>query len=283
VLWGDLETGTVWNDGTPFIKPSYARPGLSKIIPVDSNGDLLSPFDSLVGNYDQYLFQRDWIVGDVGPAEFSYRRSSTWPFDLMHILALTKPADFFNLGVDVDNYKYNVEFNQYLVNDRSHLVISDVPIYGAGTPATSYINWIVDYEKQVGIDATTNITTLLDNLDVRLVYRAAGFSDKNLLKFYVEKSSANSNNSSLLIPDESYGLLLYENQPFDRIIYSGVVIQITENGYKVFGNSQTNAYFKTLTPKFGGNTQTITVENLTVKVTDSFTADTQVIPYGTEF
>ena len=34
VLWGDLETGTVWNDGTPFIKPSYARPGLSKIIPV---------------------------------------------------------------------------------------------------------------------------------------------------------------------------------------------------------------------------------------------------------
>ena len=283
VLWGDLETGTVWNDGTPFIKPNYARPGLSKVIPVDSNGDLVSPFDSLVGNYDQYLFQRDWIVGDVGPAEFSYRRSSTWPFDLMHILALTKPADFFNLGVDVDNYKYNVEFNQYLVNDRSHLVISDVPIYGAGTPATSYINWIVDYEKQVGIDATTNITTLLDNLDVRLVYRAAGFSDKNLLKFYVEKSSANSNNSSLLIPDESYGLLLYENQPFDRIIYSGVVIQITENGYKVFGNSQTNAYFKILTPKFGGNIQTITVENLTVKVTDSFTGEIQVIPYGTEF
>ena len=283
VLWGDLETGTVWNDGTPFIKPNYARPGLSKVIPVDSNGDLVSPFDSLVGNYDQYLFQRDWIVGDVGPAEFSYRRSSTWPFDLMHILALTKPADFFNLGVDVDNYKYNVEFNQYLVNDRSHLVISDVPIYGAGTPATSYINWIVDYEKQVGIDATTNISTLLKNLDVRLVYRAAGFSDKNLLKFYVEKSSANSNNSSLLIPDESYGLLLYENQPFDRIIYSGVVIQITENGYKVFGNSQTNAYFKTLTPKFGGNIQTITVENLTVKVTDSFTDATQVIPYGTEF
>ena len=283
VLWGDLETGTVWNNGTPFIKPSYARPGLSKVIPVDSNGDLVSPFDSIVGNYDQYLFQRDWMVGDVGPAEFSYRRSSTWPFDLMHILAVTKPADFFNLGVDVDNYKYNVEFNQYLVNDRSHLVISDVPIYGLGTPATSYINWIVDYEKQVGIDATTNISTLLGNLDVRLVYRAAGFSDKNMLKFYVEKSSANSNNSSLLIPDESYGVLLYENQPFDRIIYSGVVIQVTENGYKVYGNSQTNAYFKTLTPKYGGNIQTITVENLTVKVTDSFTDKVQVIPYGTEF
>jgi hypothetical protein len=283
VLWEDLEAGRVWNDGNPFIKPSYARPELLQVIPVDSNGNLLSPLDSLVGNYDEFLFQRDWKVGDVGPAEFSYRRSSTWPFDLMHILAVTKPADFFNLGVDVDNYKYNVEFNQYLVNDRSHLVIGDVPIYGLGTPATSYINWIVDYEKQVGVDATTNITSLLDNLDVRLIYRMAGFSDKNLLKFYVEKSSANSNNSSLLIPDESYGLILYENQPFDRIVYSGVVIQVTDNGYKIFGNSQTNAYFKILTPKYAGNFEEITVEGLTVKITKNFYDTVQVIPYGTDF
>jgi hypothetical protein len=283
VLWEDLEAGRVWNNGTPFIKPSYARPGLLSIIPVDSFGNLLSPFDSIVGNYDQYLFQRDWMVGDVGPAEFSYRRSSTWPFDLMHILAVTKPADFFNLGVDVDNYKYNIEFNQYLVNDRSHLDIGNVPIYGSGTPATSYINWIVDYEKQVGVNATSNITTLLNNIDVRLVYRMAGFSDKNLLKFYVEKSSANSNNSSLLIPDESYGLLLYENQPFDKIIYSGVVIQIIDNGYKIFGNSQTNAYFKILTPKYAGELKTITVEDLSVQVTNEFYDTIQVVPYGTEF
>jgi len=283
VLWGDLAAGLVWNNGDSFIKPSYVRDGLLDIIPVDSNGDLLSPLDSIVGNYDQNIFRKDWIVGDVGPAEFSYRRSSTWAFDLMRILALTKPADFFNLGIDVDNYKYNTEFNQYLVGDRSHLVLSEIPIYGNGTPATSYINWIVDYEKQVGVDATTNITTLLDNLDVRLVYRLAGFSDKTLLKFYVEKSSANSNNSSLLIPDESYAVLLYENQPFDKIVYSGVVVQISENGYKVYGNSQTNAYFTVLVPTFGGSSEKITVENSTVSVTSTFTNKTEVIPYGTEF
>jgi hypothetical protein len=283
VLWGDLETGTVWNNGNPYIKPNYARPGLLDIIPVNSNGELLSPFDAIVGNYTEQTFNKDWQVGDVGPAEFSYRRSSTWPFDLMRILALTKPADFFNLGVDVDNYKFNTEFNQYLVNDRSHLVLTNIPIYGQGTPATSYLNWIVDYEKQVGVNATLNLTTLLDNLDVRLVYRMAGFSDKNLLKFYVEKSSANSNNSSLLIPDESYGLILYENQPFDRIVYSGIVVQISENGYKVYGNSQTNAYFKVLTPKAGTFTETITVENLTVKISNEYYDKVQTIPYGTEF
>lgn len=283
VLWEDLAEGLVWNNGDSYIRPSYARPELLKIIPVDSNGDLVSPLISIVGAYDENAFKRDWVVGDVGPAEFSYRRSSTWPFDLMRILAVTKPADFFNLGVNVDNYKYNAEFNQYLVNDRDHLTITDIPIYGSGTPATSYINWIIDYEKQVGVDATTTISTLLNNLDVRLVYRLAGFSDKNLLKFYVEKSSANSNNSSLLIPDESYQVLLYENQPFDRVVYSGIVIQITDRGFKVFGNSQTNAYFKVLVPKPNPAVETITVENLSVRVATAFYDQTATIPYGTEF
>ena len=216
------------------------------MIPVDSAGNLVSPFTSVVGNYNPNTFQKDWKVGDNAPVELSYRRSSSYPFDLMKLFALMKPANFFNLGVDLDNYKYNAEFNQYLVNNRSHLVISDVEIYGSGTAKTSYINWIVDYEKQQGINATQNITNLLDNLDVRLVYRLAGYSDKNLLKFYVEKGTPNSRNASLLIPDESYSLLLYDNQPFDRIVYSGVVVQITQDGYTVFGNSQTNAYFKVL-------------------------------------
>jgi hypothetical protein len=284
VLWGDLAAGIDWNNGDPIVIPSYIRAELLQVLPVDTAGNLVSPFVSIVGNYSNTSFNRDWKVGDVGPAEFSYRRSSSWPFDLMRILALTKPAEFFNLGVDIDNYKYNEEFNQYLVNNRSHLVISDVEIYGNGIAKTSYINWIVDYEKQVGIDATTNIVDLLDNIDVRLVYRLAGFSDKNLLKFYVEKSTANSNNSSLLIPDESYQVLLYDNQPFDRIIYSGVVVQITDQGYyKVYGNSQTNAYFKILAPKINGNFDRVSVQSLSVQLAKDYYTTPTVVAYGTEF
>ena len=284
VLWNDLAQGIDWNNGNPIVIPTAVRSQLLQVLPVDSQGNLVSPFVSIVGNYSNTSFNRDWKVGDVGPAEFSYRRSSSWPFDLMRILALTKPAAFFNLGVDVDNYKYNEEFNQYLVNDRSHLVISDVQIYGNGIAKTSYINWIVDYEKQVGIDATNNVTDLLNNIDVRLVYRLAGFSDKNLLKFYVEKSTANSNNSSLLIPDESYQVLLYDNQPFERITYSGVVIQITDNGYyKVYGNSQTNAYFKILLPKINGNYDRVSVQGLSVQLAKDYYSTPTVVAYGTEF
>lgn len=283
ILWGDLEAGYIWNNGNPYTVPELARPGLSKIIPVDSNGDLLSPLIAIVGNYNPSTFQKDWVVGDDAPVELSYRRSSTWPFDLMRLFALTRPAEFFNLAVDLDNYKYNAEFNQYLVNDRSHLVPANIEIYGNGTAKTSYINWIVDYEKQQGVDATTNITTLLNNLDVRLVYRLAGYSDKTLLQFYVEKGSPNSNNATLLIPNESYSVLLYDNQPFDQIMFSGVVIQKNQGYWTVYGNSQTFAYFKTLKPINNGTYGSVDVLGTTVKYAKNYTDQVVLVPYGTKF
>ena len=283
VLWDDLAQGIDWNNGSPVVITQAIRPELMEVLPVDSAGNLVSPFVAIVGNYANYTLQNDWKVGDAGPAEFSYRRSSSWPFDLMRILALTKPAEFFNLGVDLDNYKYNEEFGQYLVNNISHLKLSDIEIYGSGTAKTSYINWIVDFEKQVGVDATQNIKDLFSNIDVRLVYRLAGFSDKNMLKFYVEKGTPNSNNSSLLIPDESYSVLLYDNQPFDRIVYSSVIIQITERGYKVYGNSQTSAYFTVLKPKINGNYDKVEIEKTSVQVANDYYDTEVLVPYGTEF
>ncbi len=283
ILWGDLELGFVWNNGESYIVPELARPGLSKLIPADSNGELLTPLISVVGNYNPSTFNKDWKVGDMGPAELSYRRSSSWPFDLTRIFALTRPAEFFNLAVDLDNYRYNEEFDQYLFKGRSHLVPNEIEVYGNGIPKTSYINWIVDYEKQVGINATDQLTSLLDNLDVRLVYRLAGFSDKTLLKFYVEKGSPNSENSSLLIPDESYQILLYDNQASEQIMFSSVVIQRTTNGWTVYGNSQTVAYFTVLEPLYTGRYENITVSDASVKVTVDYSTKENNIPYGTVY
>jgi hypothetical protein len=284
ILWGDLAAGINWNNGNPIVIPSAIRPGLLTVLPVDSAGNLVSPFVSIVGNYWGATFKNSWKVGDVGPAEASYRKSSSWPFDLMRILALTRPAQFFNLGADLDDYRYNSEFNQYLVNNRSHLRVSDIAIYGSGTPKTSYINWIVDFEKQSGIDATAEITSLLNNIDVRLVYRLAGFSDKNMLRFYAENGSATSSTSgSLLIPDDNYKILLYDNQPFDTLVYSSVIVQITSTGYSIYGNSQTSAYFKTIVPAINGEYKSINVDKATVKIASNYSDTVVVVPYGTQF
>jgi hypothetical protein len=281
-LWGDLELGLNYNNGDSFVMPKFARPGLSKYIPVDSAGKLRHPLNFLVETQDTLTFKRAWKVGDVGPSEYAYKKSSTYPFDLIKILAICKPAKFYALSQDLDAYKYNTEFDQYLVNNRYRLSYCDIN-YGTGVAQHGYMNWIVDYVQNTGIDGQVKLTELMNNLDVRLVYRLAGFSDKDLLKFYLEKSSNNSKNISLLIPDDSYSILLYENQPVDRIVYSGVIVQKTDAGFKVYGNSQNRAFFKTYTPRFNGNYNKIKVDNLELYLSKDYIPTEIIVPYGTEY
>ena len=81
ILWNDMADGIDYNNGTPVVLEQYKRPQLLEILPVDSSGNLLSPFESIVGNYDSNTFRQDWIVGDVAPAELAFRRSSSYPLD----------------------------------------------------------------------------------------------------------------------------------------------------------------------------------------------------------
>lgn len=282
LLWDDIRDGIVWNNGDPYTVENCVRPELYEYLPVDSYGKLVSPMN-FVGQHNPLEFQSDWIVGDDAPAETAYMYSSTYPYDLVKLYALTKPAKFFNLGVDIDLYKYNSYFDQYLYNNRYHLNPSILQVYGDGTAKHSYINFVVDFEKQFGIDATNNITSLLQNLNVQLVYRMAGFSDKNLTKFFVDKASPNSKNNSLLIPDESHTFIMYDNQPFDRIVYSSIIVQKSKSGYSVYGNSQSKAYFTVLKSVQDGKYNIVTVGNDTIKLARNHSSNKIIVPYGTEF
>jgi hypothetical protein len=280
VLWDDLAAGYVADPITPYFKPEYARaaslaagpkregiwfekygsgpyPSMLPVIPTGSEGELLSPLDSVVGalppNYNPATeFVKSWVLGDGGPVEASWWNSSSYPFSVMHVLAVTRPAKFFALFADRDLYKYSTEFDQYLYNGRYRLDANGIQVYGDGTSKASFINWIVDYNQQTGLISTANLTRDLESLDVRLCYRVGAFTDKQYLKVYTEKSSPNSLNSSLLLPDESYSLMLYKNQPFERILYSSVIFQVVDNGYAVYGYSINAPYFNTLVSKTYG-------------------------------
>jgi hypothetical protein len=282
-MWQDIARGYVWNNGNSYIEPNRVRTGLLDVIPVDSAGNLIAPLDSVVDNYLATTFNRNWIVGDQAPAETSYLRSSSWPFDLMRILALTRPSEFFNLFVDRDLYKFDASMQQYLYDNRYHLDPRDIVVYGNGTSKASYINWVVDYINQRGVNGTDSVTTTLRNIDVRLTYNLAGFSAKNYLKFLIEKSTPNTQNTSLLIPDNSYTVLLYDNPAAERITYSSVIAQRTERGWAVYGNSQEQNYFTTTIPK-PGTTDTITVGSASIKVSSGYyPKKQQIVPYGTQF
>ena len=280
-MWQDIADGYVWNGGDPYVAENLKRPQLLSCLPVDGGGNLVSPIASVVGNYNRNYFQRNWKVGDGSPAESAYLKSSTWPFDLMRLMAITEPAKFFNLFSDLDRYKFNTEFDQYLYDNRYHLDPRILQIYGSGTSKNSYINWAVDFVNQRGADGYTVVSNLIQNIDVRLTYNIAGFSAKEYLRFLVETATPNSRNTNLLIPDESYQVLLYNNVPEEQISFSSVIVQKVQDGWTVFGNSRNRQYFTTVSPKLS-QFRTLTAGSVSVDVSTDFYENSEtIVPYGT--
>jgi len=294
VLWDDIQAGFVADPDGPYVDPRFVRPNLSTyFIPTGTEGQLLAPINSVVGQYDPNAWRKSWVVGDGGPAEAAWWTSSSYPFAVMRLLALTRPAKFFSLFADRDLYKYNTEFDQYLYNGRYRLDANGVQVYGGHINAVtgavipvskaSYINWIVDYNQQLGINSTLTLEAVLSNLDVRLCWRTGSFTDKQYLKIYTERSSPNSLNSSLLLPDESYDLMLYKNSPFSSVAYSAVIVQITDAGYAVLGYSTTDPYFNIFASRANGQLQTVSAGGSTVRVPKQYTNDIVQVPYGFVF
>ena len=284
VLWDDLAAGLIKDPINPYVNPRYARPQLLQVLPVGSEGELLNPLAAVIGNYDANSFRRSWVFGDDGPVENAWRTSSAWPFAAMRLLALTKPAKFFSLFADRDRYVYNTAIEQYLWDDRYRLDATKLtPLYGNGTSKASYLDWIIDYNRQLGMNSTTNLTVTLNNIDVRLCWRVAGFTDKNYLKIYTERSTPGSTNAGLILPDESYQLLLYKNQPFEQISYSSVIVQKVDAGWAVLGYSTQQPFFNILVSKVAGSYTVISVSGTEVRVAVEHTNNIVQIPYGYVF
>jgi hypothetical protein len=283
VLWDDLSKGIISYPTGNVIVKEFIRPGLLDCLPTDSQGNLVSPMQSIVGSYDQNSFVRSWVAGDYAPTQTAWRRSSYYPFAIQRLLALTESAKFFSLFSDRDLYKYNTDYNQYLFNDRFRIDPAQLTIYGNGTSKNSYINYVVDYNRVTGLDSTVAVKQRLSNLDIRLCYRMACFSDKSYLKIFSEKSSPNSLNSSLLLPDESYQLFLYSNPSFAEIHYSAVTVQRTSTGYAVAGYSTTKPYFEILQSQPTGKFTTINVNGQTSRINNSYTQNVIQVPYGYVF
>jgi len=283
ILWEDLELGKVADPDNEYYKTNCAREGLTSIIPTDSEGNLLDPMTVIVKSYVETAFERSWNSGDGAPVETAWRRSSAWPFALQKIYALTHPAKYFALAVDVDRYTYNPTIAQYAYDSKYKLNPKNVDVVDTDNPKHSYLNWIIDYNLNYGVQSSADIADSLSKLDVRLCYRMAGFTDKKYLKIFTDKSAPDSTNTSLLIPDESYQVLLYKNQSFGDLQYSSIMVQRTDNGYAVFGNSITHPYFRILKSTNNGNYENITVGSQRIRIPNDFTNQVVRVPYGYTF
>ena len=290
VLWDDMAAGRIWNDGNPYIDARFVRANLQSVIPVDYTGNLLPPNQVLVKNFNSNDASGNFKIGDQGPAETAWRRSSDFPYAMQQALALSHPAFYFGTLMDIGRYYKNTDLNQYVLSDTLQRVTpTSINVNGTtngGTTilrAAGYINWIAEYLRNQGIDPGTKLYEYFDNVNIQLAYKMASFTDQTFIQVLAEQSSPASTNSGVVIPNESYSIELYKSTPTKSVTYSGVIVEKTATGYTVSGFDTDHPYF-TIIPSLANNrSYGIPVLNDTAVIYQDYQKFKVTIPYGFEF
>ena len=283
----------------------YGKPDIKTYIPVDESGNLLDPLAAkLIDSYNIPGRQAGWKFGDEAPAETTWRRSSAYPFTVMKLLALTKPAKFFSLYFDVSRLSTNVTGNlistdtnirPQLSTAKYHLETVTNNTTGVITrnQTAGYQSFVVNYLISKGLDPNVYYYKKMKNLTVQLSYKLGGFTDKANIKILTDSVSPGSTSGSKFIPDENYKILFRTSNPVNSFTYSGVLIEKNTDvtldgstllgGYKVLGYSTAKPYFNFHYPTKMVTTKKVSVSGVEVNRYSSYQETVQTIPYGYVF
>ena len=274
----------------PVTNNTYKRSNFRKFVPVDTAGNLISPLSLLVRDYNSETFSGSFAVGDHGPAESAWRRTSEYAFALQKAMALLKPAKYFGLLFDTARIQQSDILPDQFVDLRTNkqadirgVVLNGEEVNGIITRSTGYLNWIIGYLTNLGIDSTSKIRSITDNLQVNLSHKLAGFTDKQYITVLAEQFTPSSISESVVLPDENYAVYLNKSIPLEKVTYSAVIVEKTNNGWTVAGYNQKNPYFNVIPSRTTGTSYSISALNERAVIYNEYKPEKLSIPYGFEF
>jgi hypothetical protein len=243
ILWEDLENGIIRKGNRAGTYERYKRPGLTKIIPVDDHGELLSPLDSgLAQNFVLINNRESFKFGDIAPVEYSWRSSSEYPFALIVAFCLLRPFDFVGNNLDKTKIRKNKISQTISSSTNSFIKIKDL-ISENDDINNGLISYVIDYLKFLGI-SSNNLFEKIEGIDVNLSSRISGFVDKDQQKYLLDTKNSKSSSSSIFIPPENYEIFFDVSSPIDALSYSGVIIEKTATGWSLSGYDFVFPYFE---------------------------------------
>ena len=245
LLWEDLAAGIVRQGLRAGSYDRYKRATLLNHIPVDGDGNLLSPFDAgSATNFVLYNNKGTFKFGDIAPVEYAWRSSSDYPFVNVLALCLMRPYEF--IIESLDKSKITVNKIGQTVNKNTNLFFKNsdiaIPVSG-GNQTSGLLNYVVDYLRSKGL-TESELQNKLDNLDVSLSTRLSGFVDQEQQKYILDSKNPRSTSSSIFIPQENYDINFNISAPIASPSYSAVVVEKLAGGWKVFGYDVFEPYFK---------------------------------------
>ena len=152
---------------------------ITKHIPVDGQGKLLSPLDSnYAKNYVLVFTNKEFIFGDEAPTETAWRRSSEYPFAFICSWLLNQPTKIMGLGFDRSRIIRNPAKEIVYSETDKRLRLKDIifPMVSNDTTrvnTSGLVNYICDYINSESFGTwdgyKTDLRTLKNQLGLKLL------------------------------------------------------------------------------------------------------------------
>ena len=269
VLWDDVAKGFIADGTRKGYYAKYAKPDVTNILPIDENGNLLSPLSAGILNASYIVdasHQKNWQYGDHAPAETAWRRSSSYKFAEQSAKFLAKPGKYAGLWFDTQRATKNIA-GQYVYNNLYRQDITQYILPTTTTQTSGWINTVSDYVKHLGYDANNYISQRFTMCLCNCLINLEVSPTKTTYKLLWAVCHLRALHKACFLPQENFDILLYKSAPVVTASYSGVIVQKTSSGYKVSGYSNFARTFKYYQPKPSVSSSTIRIG----ATTESFT------------
>ena len=265
LLWEDLSKGIVREPNKKIVyRNKFKNPEIYNYIPVDKNGNLLSPLDTgyARGGIDS-AYSDDFKFGDESPVETAWRRSSNYPFALMKSWAISKPAQIFGLAWDRSRIVRNAA-NQLVYKDTSKRIeLKQIKFPNSAADdnrinTAGFVNYMQGYLAQNETVRFKDYKEKVFWLENKIGSKIAGFSQKDKFKLILD-SRTPLNEGNIFVPEENYQLTLVSGVPTAVYSYSGVIVEKLPRGFKISGYDKSNPNFTIFNPIKRGSDQVVNV------------------------
>lgn len=235
--------------------PKSVKLGFTEI-PVDDDGNLKTPYELGLVNDPALVkastFTRDWNFGDGSPAEESWRMSSIYPFEVMRLMLLTKPAKFSDLMWDTVNITASSRSPEQIVFNetgkrvqRADLVVHGEVRDGEVVSRYGYQQWLSDYLDRNNKDVSELLGQKVRNARVQLVHKMGGFTVPENTTYKTSSINVSGDGANLNVPSENIDTVILDSEVYDVKAYSGIIVRkVRANTFRVYGYDVQSPWFK---------------------------------------
>lgn len=250
LLWEDVERGIIREPNKPFvINKKYARPGLYQYLPVDAEGNLLSPSNAnLPVSYDSTGIDSSFTFGDNSPVESAWRRSSDYPFALLTSWAINNASTLLSAGFDRSRQQRNTLGQLIYTQTGDHITLADIVFPNTAQDTdevftSGIVNYIASYMASNVTSSFKKYNNRLKSIKNCLAFKLGGFTDKSKFKLILD-SRTPLNKGNVFIPQENYNIIMHTSNALKLVNYSGVIVQKESSGFVIRGYNAESPVFK---------------------------------------